>query len=79
MTVTLALDPEQEHRLRQEAQARGLDTDSLVYELVDGALERLGPVREAIPARVLGLHAGHTWVSDDFDAPLPDGFWIGAE
>jgi Protein of unknown function (DUF2281) len=25
--------------------------------------------------RVLGLHAGKGWVSDDFDQPLPDEFW----
>jgi hypothetical protein len=28
-------------------------------------------------SRVPGLHAGTTWVSDDFDAPLPDEFWLG--
>ena len=27
--------------------------------------------------RVLGLHAGSMWMSDDFDAPLPDEFWLG--
>lgn len=27
--------------------------------------------------RILGLHAGTTWVSDDFDDPLPDEFWLG--
>jgi Protein of unknown function (DUF2281) len=27
--------------------------------------------------RVAGLHAGQTWVSDDFDEPLPDEFWLG--
>lgn len=36
---------------------------------------------EAMPIapkpRVAGLHAGTTWVSDDFDDPLPDEFWLG--
>ena len=27
--------------------------------------------------RVLGLHAGSMRMSDDFDAPLPDEFWLG--
>ncbi|MBN8592806.1 MAG: hypothetical protein J0M33_13665 [Anaerolineae bacterium] len=27
--------------------------------------------------RVLGLHAGSMWMSDDFDAELPDEFWFG--
>lgn len=27
--------------------------------------------------RVAGLHAGMVWISDDFDEPLPDAFWLG--
>jgi antitoxin (DNA-binding transcriptional repressor) of toxin-antitoxin stability system len=27
--------------------------------------------------RVFGLHEGQVWMSDDFDAPLPDSFWLG--
>ncbi len=27
--------------------------------------------------RIPGLDAGTTWVSDDFDEPLPDSFWFG--
>ena len=28
--------------------------------------------------RIMGLHAGGgIWMSDDFDAPLPDEFWLG--
>jgi len=27
--------------------------------------------------RVFGLHAGQVWMSEDFDAPLPDEFWLG--
>ncbi len=33
---------------------------------------------EPLP-RVAGLHAGMTWVSDDFDEPIPDAFWLGEE
>ena len=29
--------------------------------------------------RVAGLHAGMGWVSEDFDAELPDSFWMGEE
>lgn len=29
--------------------------------------------------RVLGLHPGAMEASDDFDAPLPDSFWLGEE
>src|SRR4051794_33121422 len=33
------------------------------------------PIKERIP----GLDAGTTWMSDDFDDPLPDEFWFGEE
>ena len=29
--------------------------------------------------RVLGLHQGMGWISDDFNDPLPDEFWTGDE
>ncbi len=32
------------------------------------------PVQE----RILGAHPG-AWMSDDFDAPLPDDFWLGKD
>jgi antitoxin (DNA-binding transcriptional repressor) of toxin-antitoxin stability system len=37
---------------------------------------RLLPMEPAQP-RVAGLHAGAISASDDFDAPLPDEFWLG--
>lgn len=27
--------------------------------------------------RIFGLHEGEVWMSDDFNAPLPDSFWLG--
>jgi hypothetical protein len=27
--------------------------------------------------RVLNLNKGEIWMSDDFNAPLPDEFWLG--
>ncbi|GIK58370.1 MAG: DUF2281 domain-containing protein [Chloroflexi bacterium] len=35
------------------------------------------PESRKISQRIPGLDAGTTWVSDDFDAPLPDSFWLG--
>jgi hypothetical protein len=29
--------------------------------------------------RIAGLHAGTMWMSDDFDDPLPDEFWLGED
>lgn len=28
-----------------------------------------------VSGRVIGLHPGEGWMSDDFDDPLPDEFW----
>ena len=32
---------------------------------------------EQIPQRIAGLHEGEIWMSDDFNDPLPDEFWLG--
>lgn len=41
-------------------------------------LARLVPIAGSDrPRRVAGLHRGKIWMSDDFDAPLPDEFWTG--
>ncbi len=82
MTVVLDLTTEQEEKLRQAAMMRGLDTDRLLREVVDAALSNLVPSvpPQSIPSpRIADLHAGQTWVSEDFDAPLPDSFWLGEE
>ncbi|MGH7950757.1 MAG: type II toxin-antitoxin system Phd/YefM family antitoxin [Limisphaerales bacterium] len=40
---------------------------------------RLVPVAEMKKQkpRVFDLHKGQVWMSDDFNAPLPDSFWTG--
>lgn len=43
----------------------------------DTPVARLVPFSRAPGARIPGLHAGAAWMSADFDAPLPDEFWIG--
>ena len=45
------------------------DSQEVARELRDGVSQK----------RVLGLHAGQTWIADDFDAPLQDRFWLGKE
>lgn len=35
------------------------------------------PSNTASRERVLGLHQGQVWVSDDFNDELPDEFWFG--
>ncbi len=46
--------------------------------LMDGEtpIARLSPVDAH--KRTPGLHPGG-WISEDFDAPLPDEFWLGSD
>jgi antitoxin (DNA-binding transcriptional repressor) of toxin-antitoxin stability system len=39
-------------------------------------LARLVPERASEPERIPGLHAGMIWMSEDFDEPQPDEFWV---
>ncbi|MGI2906563.1 type II toxin-antitoxin system VapB family antitoxin [Tolypothrix sp. VBCCA 56010] len=32
---------------------------------------------QAPKKRVMGLHKGQIWMSEDFNDPLPDEFWMG--
>ena len=34
-------------------------------------LARIVPVEPVTTKRIMGMHEGQTWMSDDFDAPLP--------
>lgn len=44
----------------------------------DQPVARLVAIAESKPKRrIAGLHRGKIWMSDDFDAPLPDEFWLG--
>jgi antitoxin (DNA-binding transcriptional repressor) of toxin-antitoxin stability system len=42
-------------------------------------IARLISVEPTLPSRIPGLGIGTIWVSDDFDDPLPDEFWLGEE
>ena len=61
-----------------EAQAQFKD---IVHRVVTGVhvilSEHSKPIAHLLPAgmRMAGLHAGAISTSDDFDAPMPDGFW----
>jgi prevent-host-death family protein len=40
-------------------------------------LVRLVPADALDRPRIAGLNEGEVWMSDDFDAELPDEFWLG--
>ena len=48
--------------------------------LTDGPIARARLVSvQPIAERIAGLHAGAMEIAADFDAPLPDDYWIGRE
>ena len=78
MTITLDIAPEIEQQFREEATRRGLEIGVFAQQVFRDALTKTLPVLSNQP-RIAGLNAGPLWMSDDFNAPLPDSFWLGEE
>jgi len=56
----------------------------LVQKVISGLLPtktELEPMKEQtqLSARIPGLHLGNAWISDDFNEPLSDEFWLGEQ
>ncbi len=51
--------------------------DALQAELSEGIDPNIPPLESAQKERIADLNPGSIWVSEDFDAPLPDEFWEG--
>lgn len=50
--------------------------DDVVIEAEGKTPVRLTLVKSEHKKRVFGQHEGMMWMSPDFDAPLPDEFWL---
>ena len=70
MTITLDINNDMEELLRQEVEV-------FFLHVLREALEKMLPDPSVNPPRIAGLNAGQIWVSEDFDALLPDTFWTG--
>lgn len=88
MRVTLELQPEMEQRVREEATARGQAPAELLHDMLNQVLIRVAelphPRQKQMPSqlprrRIAGLNRGQMQMADDFDAPLPDSFWMGSD
>ncbi len=78
MTITYELPPEIVSRLDRKAAQEGQDTVEYLRQLAVQEAEAEGGEPPAQP-RIAGLHAGQYWIAEDFDAPLPDSFWLGTD
>lgn len=79
MTITIDLPPEVADILTHKAAQEGRDVAGYVRQLAVRASDGHPAGQDAPTSRTPGLHAGRYWIADDFDAPLPDGFWLGEE
>lgn len=58
---------------------RALAGDDVIISEGDKPVARLVAVGATSQRRVADLNKDEIWTSDDFDEPLPEEFWLGAE
>ena len=78
MTQTVSID-EAKNRLQDLLELASEGNEVII---TDGGkpLARLVPIASSKNSkRIAGLNRGKIWISNDFDAPLPDEFWNGQE
>jgi len=69
----LNLSPDIEECLIEKARDESLSVEDYLRQLLKT------PPLPPLTRRVAGLNRGEYWMSDDFNAPLPDAFWLGEE
>lgn len=79
MTITIDLPPEVADVLTAKATQEGQDVADYVRQLAVRDSDGREEEQDVTAPRTPGLHAGRYWIAADFDAPLPDGFWLGEE
>lgn len=60
-----------------ELLALALQGEEVIIAKANKPMARLVPLEQPKKQRIAGLHRGQIWMSDDFDEPLPDEFWLG--
>ena len=78
MTTTIDINQARISQLLELAQAG----QEVILAQDDKPLLRVIAIEEIAPtpkSRVGGLHRGMIEMSEDFDEPLPDAFWLGEE
>jgi antitoxin (DNA-binding transcriptional repressor) of toxin-antitoxin stability system len=77
--MTKTVDVEEAKTRLPELLSLALEGNEVIISEGDKPVVRLVPFSENAQRRVADLNKGEIWVSDDFDDPLPDEFWAGAE
>jgi len=79
MTITIDLPPEVADALTHKAAQEGRDVAGYVRQLVVSDADGNPAAQETPAPRTPGLHAGQYRIAENFDAPLPDSFWLGTD
>lgn len=78
MSTTLSIK-EAQTKLSQLLELAQAGHEIIIHDPQKGKA-RLVPIAEPPQGpRVFGLHEGSWSMAEDFDAPLPDSFWLGNE
>jgi antitoxin (DNA-binding transcriptional repressor) of toxin-antitoxin stability system len=77
--MTKTVDVEEAKTRLPELLSLALEGNEVIISEDDKPVARLVPFSEKGQRRVADLNKGEIWMSDDFDEPLPDEFWMGAE
>jgi hypothetical protein len=85
MTLTIDLPSELEQYLLQEAQAQGVSLETMTLRVLTNSMSMLDSIGSngqkttaaSKQQRVFGQYQGRIRMSEDFDEPLPDAFWLG--
>jgi prevent-host-death family protein len=61
-----------------ELLAMAMEGEEVIIVKANKPMVKLVPIMfQKGKKRVFGMHRGEVWISEDFDEPLPDEFWMG--
>lgn len=60
--------------LMDKIQSLPIEQQQMLLEFVEFLDQKYGETQQQ---RVLGLHQGQIWMSEDFNEPLSEEFWLG--
>ncbi len=79
MTITIDVPAEIAEKMSRKAAQEGRDVAAYLRHLAVQDASSFVEQPHAMAPRTPGLHKGLYWIAEDFDAPLPDSFWLGEE
>jgi len=76
VSTTLNIE-EAQHKLSHLLELAQAGHEVIIQDAQKGKARLVPIAQPPQKPRVFGLHEGEIWMSDDFNAPLPDSFWLG--